>query len=101
MSQIRFVQIGGPVSPLARVFLFLIVFLVLAAIFAVAILAIGLFLIIAPVLIALALALYVFRKLVGPRAPPSRSTRDSIIDGDFRVIDTDAPRISPSSRDQS
>jgi hypothetical protein len=89
------------VSPLARVFLFLIVLLVLAALFAVAILAIGLFLIVAPVLVAAALALYLFRRIVGPRPPPSRPTRDGIIEGDFRVVNPDAPRIPPSTREPS
>jgi hypothetical protein len=93
MPQVRFVHLGGPISPLGRFFLFLFLLLVLTLVIAIAILAIGLFVIIAPVLIALALALYVFRKIVGPRPPPSRPNTDGVIEGEFRVIDPDAPRI--------
>jgi membrane protein implicated in regulation of membrane protease activity len=79
---------------------FLILALVLAMIVAIAILALGLFIVVTPVVLVAGVAYYLFRKIVPRSAPRQSATGMEIIEGEFRVVDPDAPAISAPSRDR-
>jgi hypothetical protein len=98
--QVRYIHLGGRPGPGARFLVFLFLVLVLGLIAAIAILALGLFVVVAPVLLAAGFAYYLFRKIV-PRPPPSApSVEAEIIEGEFHVVDPDAPSLSPPSQDR-
>lgn len=102
MPQIRYVQFHRRLSPWEKFYVFLVVLLAFGVFTASIILALGLLVILAPVVAGLALALYVLRIFMRRRPPPpSRPSGDGIIEGEFRVIDPDAPRISPRAPDDS
>jgi hypothetical protein len=93
VRRVRYVYLHRRLTPWERFYVFLAALLALGVFTASFILALGLLLIFAPVLAGLALVLYVLRKIMGGRPPPSPPAGDNVIDGEFRVIDPDAPRI--------
>lgn len=100
MAQVRFIHLGGTPGPGTRFVAFLILALVLAMIVAIAILALGLFIVVTPVVLVAGVAYYLFRKIVPRSAPRQSATGMEIIEGEFRVVDPDAPAISAPSRDR-
>ena len=98
MAQIRFIRLGGPLSPWGRFAVFLVLLFVFGLAIAIAILALGLFIVAVPVLLAASLAYSLLRKFL-PRPPQRKpSAGADIIEGEFRVVDPDAPAISAGPR---
>ena len=100
MAQVRFIHLGGTPGPGARFVAFLILALVLAMVVAIGILALGLFIVVTPVVLVAGVAYYLFRKIVPRPAPRQSTTGADIIEGEFRVVDPNAPTISAPERDR-
>lgn len=85
MPHVRFIQVGGRLSPAGWLLVFLTLALIAGIAIAVAILALSVFLIVAPVVVLAGFAYYLYRK-IWPRA---HAHGDGVIEGEYRVIESE------------